>query len=93
MRLPYDLLFGLLLTSTGIITKKEGKTKVLEANAESEEARTDWITSIKAVFKDPLSPRFSASPGGSKNAEEKKTVEGMPEKTTEKEKDCQCNIA
>ena len=77
----------------GIITKKEGKTKVLEANAESEEARTEWITSIKSVFKDPLSPRFSASPIGSKSPDEKKAVEGMPEKSTEKEKDCQCIIA
>ena len=46
-----------------------GKTKVLEANAESEEARTEWITSIKSVFKDPLSPRFSGSPKASKTSE------------------------
>ena len=84
----------------GIITKKEGKTKVLEANAESEEARTDWITSIKAVFKDPLSPRFSGSPKAPKASEASETSETSKEKKAnpdmkpaEKEKDCQCIVA
>lgn len=74
----------------GIITKKDGKTKVLEANAENEESRTDWINSIKAVFKDPSSPRFSAT--GSASPDLKKPVEGMPEKKESGEKDCQCTI-
>ena len=90
-----DITFSVLIINiiAGIITKKEGKTKVLEANAESEEDRTDWITSIKSVFKDPLSPRFSASSSNGKSPADKNKAEGMPEKTAEKEKDCQCIIA
>ena len=71
----------------GIITKKDGKTKVLEANAESAESRDTWIADIKAVYKDensPLRPSSAAS----------KNVEGNGASTDQKEeKECQCVIS
>lgn len=74
----------------GIITKKDGKTKVLEANAESEESRTEWMSSIKAVFKDD--PSYSAKTGDVFRTVDKKSADGTTG-APEKEKDCQCIIS
>jgi len=65
----------------GIITKKDGKTKVLEANANTDEERNNWVKDIKAVFKDELTPvkEFGRT---------KKPEDG--DENIKPEKDCQC---